>query len=166
VRVQFPRSRIILLRIRPFQQEEIERDQCRPFEPECLAPVLHSEGKIGTGPIEHRHEIIRDVLHAACRKIPDGAFVSFDIPFEPFALCFDRFVNGNAFHHAPLHSGPPDVDDPFIDLLDGPDLAVRDMVERGDDPRASGLTDIPCRLTGSFGPNQRMVCCRRYVQWM
>ncbi len=66
-------------------------------------------------------------------------------------------MNGETFNYGPRKTCSLDGVLALIDLFFGPDLANRDVMQGGDDTGAALLVGYSERLTGSLGPNQRIV---------
>ena len=124
------------------QDEEVEGHEGGPLEAQRLRTVLDRVGEVRARPVEHGHEVVGDAPDAARREVADRLLVVLEVlPVFAFAR-LDVLVDGNTLDDRPDEPRLGDHRLPFADLLDGPDLAVRNMMQGVDDVRGPRLADV------------------------
>ena len=135
----------------PSQDEEVERHVGRALEAQCPRAVRHRVGEVGAGPVQHRHEVVRHDADAACPEVSDALFIILDVRLEIAFARLDMLVHGHALHDAPPQPGGFYRRFSSLDFLDGPHLAVGDVVQGGHDTGRSRLADV-LQADGVVGP--------------
>ena len=98
--------------------------------------------QVGTGPVEHRHEIVADAVDALCREVAQRLLIDLDLLVAVGAAVFDGLHDGEALYDAPAHAVALDVLTQVADLLAGPDLSEGHVVKCGDDALNSDLSQL------------------------
>ncbi len=129
---------------------QVEGGEIGQIEPHAGGAVGPPPRQIGTGPVEHRHEVVADYPDPCRGQVSQAGRVGVDMraPVAPLLL----YVLGNrqAFHHVPgqpgwgaiAHCG--DLALALSDFLGGPDRAGRHVMQgRNDafDPRLQNIVD-------------------------
>ena len=111
---------------------------------QAVGAVLRDQARqIGAQPVQHRHEIVDNHLHAVLGEISDGGFVVFNVPVAGRQAELDILVDVDALNHLAretvgLHQG-----DVAGDLLLRPHLSGGLVIEKTHDPRHAGyLADL------------------------
>ena len=149
--------RVVLLRPFPAENEDLKSGELLLIEEQRFGTVRQFVVQIGADPVEDGHEVVGDHPHAASAQIAEGNFVIFDIFFTPPRTEFDILVHGKAFDDIPDQTGVFDFLFIGEDLLDRPDLSVRDVMQGADHPFCARLPDIfqRDRILGSI-PAERL----------
>ena len=105
--------------------------------------VGHEVGQVRTRPVEDRHEVIGYTADAAGDEVPQGLFIMVDIDLEVACLCLDMLVDGDTLDDAPGQTGFGNQLLPTANFINGPHLAVGNMVQGVNDIGSSGLPDVP-----------------------
>ena len=88
--------------------------------------------KISTRPVKHRHEVVADGMYALRREIAETLLVVLDELVPVRATVFYAFAYRKTLHDRPPHAETFDIFTKVPDLLTGPYLTVRHIVEGGD----------------------------------
>ena len=75
-------------------------------------------------------------------KVADGLLVVLDVGLPVAGVLLDILMHRHGFDHAPLHACGTDGIRLSTDLLDGPNLARPAAIERRNNIRNTGLTDL------------------------
>ena len=105
--------------------------------------VGHEVGQVRARPVEDRHEVVGYAADAAGREVPQGLFIMVDIDLEVACLRLDMFVYRDTFDDAPSQTGIGYQLLPTANFINGPYLAVGDMVQSVNDIGSSSLPDVP-----------------------
>ena len=97
----------------------------------------------GAGPVDQGHEVVADRVDAVGRKIGHALTVIGKKRRKISVATFDAFVDRQAFHHDPLETRGLDFGLAGGDQIAGPDLAIGDFMQGGDNALCPGL--------GNFG---------------
>lgn len=124
------------------QDENVVCGKIDRIETQGVARRWKPIGKVGAGPVDHRHEIIADRRNASLGERTDRVLVPADIAKPIRRADLDRIVDGNALHDRP--GQPFGLDDPLAlqDVRQRPGAAVVDIMQGGHDARGSGLLDM------------------------
>jgi hypothetical protein len=117
---------------------------------QALRAVRQREAHVRADPIEHRHEIIDDQMDALGGQIAETGGVVREEVFYVAASGFDGFVDWEGLGGAPFEAGGLDQLPAFADGFAGPDFAIRDLVEGGEEAGRAGLADV-CEGDGVSG---------------
>ena len=71
------------------------------FKAQGAAAVGKFVGKVGTGPVQYGHEVVRNDVHAAFAEVAQAFFVVVYISLEISGLGLDMLVYGHAFYDGP-----------------------------------------------------------------
>ena len=135
----------------PPENEEVERHESRPLEAQGLGTVGDGESEVGTRPVEDGHKIVGYGTDATGGEVADRLLVIVDVALELARPGFDMLVDRHTFDDGPGEPGIGDELLPPADFVDGPHLAVGDVVQRMDDVGGACLPDILQRY-GVIGP--------------
>ena len=105
--------------------------------------VGHEVGQVRARPVEGRHEVVGYAADAAGREVPQRLFIMVDIDLEVTRLCLDMLVDGDTLDNAPGQTGFSNQLLPTANFINGPHLAVGDMVQGVNDIGSSSLPDVP-----------------------
>jgi len=113
---------------------------------EGVGTVGQGKGHVGAGPVEDGHEVVAQHGNACLSHIPDGAPVLVDKGVPVGAPELDVLVNGDALNGGEdktffLHRRPE-----VPQFLQGPGLALGNIVQCADDPPDNG--DLPDFVNG------------------
>ena len=67
--------------------------------PQGFGAIPYLIFKIGSRPIQNRHEIIANNLHIACRQMANALFIIFYVLVIIGLMSFDIIMNRNAFNN-------------------------------------------------------------------
>ena len=95
---------VIFFSIRTFQDEKVESYKSCLFKTECFRAIRHCIGKVCTGPVQYRHEVISNYHYATLRQITDAFLIVFNIFHEVTRLRLDMFVYRYTFYHRPCQT--------------------------------------------------------------
>ena len=138
-------GRMVRFGARPFEHEAVEGRVFMRVEAQGRAAAGQRMRELRSRPVEHGHEVVADRRDAAAGEVAQGEPVIVEERPEIAFAELDGFVNRQALGDAPAQAERRVGRDQRLsrlDLLDGPDDAVRDVVQSGDDPRRSGLPDV------------------------
>ena len=134
--------RIVRLGAGALQDMQLERGEGDVIETQRFGAVRQRIGQIGARPVEDRHEVVADGVDAAGREVAQRLLIVGDMPPPIAAVGFDLFMYRHALHHRPHQPFFRQQRLPRADLVDRPDFAVRNMVQRRDHPGRPGLTHV------------------------
>ena len=92
---------IVFLRIRTFQNKEVESKEGRPLKAKSFRAVRHCISKVRTCPVQYRHEVIGNYHYTTFGQITDAFLIVFNIFQEITGLCLDMFVHRYTFYNRP-----------------------------------------------------------------
>ena len=95
--------------------------------------VAHRMEKIAARPVEDRHEVVADDLHAEGLQVADGLDIILDVPIPGGKPDLDVVVNIDALDHVGVEARRPDLIHDGFDLLRLPDLPGHLVVQGPDD---------------------------------
>ncbi len=141
-RLRLHLGRIVGLRPRPLEHEEVVDGEVHRVEAERRAAVADGEFEVGARPVRDRHEIGADRGDPRRRHRAHAVLVGAEIRPPLGGTQFDLLVDRDALHHAPLQPGRLDERLPLHDHLARPHLAGRHLVQRRDDAHRAGLAHV------------------------
>jgi hypothetical protein len=110
---------------------------------QCSGAVAHGVEQIGTGPVEHRHEVVADDLDTELGQIADALLVVLDVLVAGGQADLDVIVDVDRLDHVHVKAVGVDLIGYLLDLVDFPDLAGHLVVQRPDDAGHAGdLLDV------------------------
>ena len=129
------------------EDEQIERGETRGIEAKRPGPRRQWERKVGARPVDHRHKVIANPVHAAGRQITQRLSKGADITLASHHSGLNVIVHRHAFDHRPNQGC-----DAFARLFDQglargdgfnrPHLTNGNIVQGSDDSRRPRLADI------------------------
>ena len=138
-------SRVIGLRAVPAQDEAVEGREFVGVEAQAPPTAGDRRRKVRARPVEHRHEVVADRVDPAGAEVAQRRAVVLEEPVEVALPDLDGLRDRKALDDAPAQPEAGRVLDEALalhDRLAGPDLAGRDVVQGGHDPRRPGLPDM------------------------
>jgi hypothetical protein len=136
---------MVCLGARPLQHVAIERRIFVRVEAQRPRAAWEGMRKFGTGPVQHRHEIVADDLHAALGEIPQRSPVGIEQRRDVAVTELDGLRHGQALDHAPAQAERGVACDEalaLLDLVDGPFDAVGNLMQSGNDTARAGLANV------------------------
>ena len=110
---------------------------------QCSGAVAHGVEQIGTGPVEHRHEVVADDLDTELGQIADALLVVLDVLVAGGQADLDVIVDVDRLDHVHVEAVSVDLIGYLLNLVDLPDLAGHLVVQRPDDAGHAGdLLDV------------------------
>ncbi|MNI40322.1 hypothetical protein D3C73_945400 [compost metagenome] len=102
------------------------------FIKEGIRTVRQFFVQLGTRPVEHRHEIVADHLHANLRQFADGVDINIDIFITGRQADFDIIMNVDALHHSCAEALAGDLIRHFLDPFHFPHFTGYLLMQRPD----------------------------------
>ena len=105
-------------------------------------PARQRNGKVGPRPVQHQHEIVADGVDAAGAEIAQRLSEIAVERLQVAAAIFDVVMYRHALDDAPAQAERAvalDLGLALPDRLDGPDLAIGNVVQGGHDAGGTGL---------------------------
>ena len=120
---------IILLCTFSLEDVTFEIAELHLVEIERGAAICPSVIEIGTCPVEHRHEVVADCLHASLAKVCKTDLVFLDQLIAVGTAILDRLHHWKAFNNAPAETCSLNIVLEVHDCLVSPDITVLYLVK-------------------------------------
>ena len=144
---------VIVARVRPPQNVQIEDGEIDQVEDHRPAAAFGRRAQIGPRPVEDRHEIVADRFDAAGGEVGEAFGIARNVAAPVAAPRLDGLGNGQALDHLPgkarrraVRVGR-DLALALFDCGDRPDGAGRKLVQRRHDRLGAGLARVGDRNT-------------------
>src|SRR5690606_10164321 len=148
---------IILAGIFTSQDKDVKSSQVDYTKIQSQGTIRKFVVQSGSGPVQNRHEIVSDYLHAGSSEIADRHLIIINVLTRQGFIELHSFGNRETFYHVPVQSGVVHLLLSFSDFLQGPHLSIGNVVKSGDHSCCSGLSYI-AEAYGIIGavPSHRM----------
>ena len=98
--------------------------------------------QIGTSPVEHRHKVVADAVDALGSQVAQALLIYLYLVVAIGTAVLDCLNYWQTFDHAPAHAVTLDVLAQVANLLAGPYLAQRYIVQSGNNTFNSDLSQL------------------------
>ena len=130
---------IVSLGAGTLKNEHIVGGKVDDIEAEGLAGRGQVEGQIGTGPVDHRHEVVTDRLDSGLRDEANVGLEVLRIRVRVFVAQLDGVVNRKAFDHGPAQACSRDLVSTGLNSVAWPDFTRVMVMQSGDNARRASL---------------------------